>query len=57
MPLIRLSTSNYYNWLVTTILLLGKVILSCSCCKEKKLVYITIAALTGRQPSLYIKCM
>jgi hypothetical protein len=55
MPPIRSSLSNYYNQLVTTILFLSKVILSYSCYKEKKLVYIAIAALTSYQPSFYAK--
>jgi hypothetical protein len=48
MPSIRSSLSNYYNWLVTTILLLSKVILSYSRYKEKKLVYIIITAPSSR---------
>jgi len=44
MPPIKSSTSNYYNQLVTFILLLSKVILSYSRYVEKKLVYIAIIA-------------
>jgi hypothetical protein len=56
MPPIRSSTSNYYNWLVTTILSLGIVIPFYFYYIEKKLVYITITAPSSRQPSSYIKC-
>jgi hypothetical protein len=55
-PPIRSSLSNYCNQLVTIILLLGEVILSYSCYMEKKLVYIAITSLSGRQPSSYAKC-
>ena len=34
---------------------LGEIILSCSCCEEKKLVYIIIIALFSCQPFSYIK--
>jgi len=57
MPLIRSSASNYYNWLVTTILFLSKIMLSCFHCVKKVLVCVTIAFLTGRQPSSCVKCM
>ena len=56
MPPIKSSISNYYNWLVTTILSFSKVILFYSCYTEKKLVYIIIAAPSSRQPSFYTKC-
>jgi hypothetical protein len=56
MPPIRYSLSNYYNRLVTTILSLSIVIPSYFCYAEKKLVYIAITALSGRQPSSYTKC-
>jgi hypothetical protein len=42
MPPIRSSLSNYYNWLVTTILSLSVIIPSYSYYIEKKLVYIII---------------
>jgi len=41
---------------ILVILLLGKIMPSCSCCAEKKLVYIAIASPTGRQPSFCIEC-
>ena len=47
MPFIRSLLSNYYNWLIITILLLGKVMPSYSCYVEKKLIYVAIAALFG----------
>ena len=57
MPPIKSSTSNRYNQLVTTILSLGKVILSYSYYIEKKLVYITITAPFSCQLSFYTKYM
>ena len=57
MPPIKYSISNYYNWLVTTILSLSKVILSYSYYTEKKLVYIAIAAPSSCQPFSYTKYM
>jgi hypothetical protein len=56
MPSIRYSSSNYYNWLVTTILSLSVIIPSYSYYAEKKLVCVAIAAPSGRQPSSYAKC-
>ena len=45
MPFIRSLASAYCVKLVAVILLLGKIIPSYSCYKEKKLVYIIIVAL------------
>jgi hypothetical protein len=56
MPPIRSSLSTCRNRLVTTILSLSEVIPSYSRYTEKKLVYIAIAAPSGRQPSSYAKC-
>ena len=56
MPLIRSLVSAYCVKLIAVILLFSEIMPSCSCCKEKKLVYIIIAALSNRQPSFYIKC-
>ena len=56
MPPIRSLASKRCAYTVAVILLLGKIIPSCSCCKEKKLVYIVIVAFSSRQPSFYIKC-
>ena len=53
---IRSFVFNQYNRLVTVILLLSKVMPSCSCCVEKVLVCVVIAALTGCQPSSCVKC-
>ena len=57
MPPIRFLASKRRAYTVVVILLLGKIIPSYSCCKEKKLVYITIIASSSRQPSFYIKCI
>ena len=56
MPFIKSLASAHYTKLMAVILLFSKIMPSCSYCKEKKLVYITIAALSNRQPSFYIKC-
>ena len=53
---IRSLASKYRAYTVTVILLLNKIMPSCSRCKEKKLVYIIITAPFSRQPSSYIKC-
>src|SRR6266702_6986464 len=51
------SFAIYYNWLVSQILSTGEIILLCSRCDEKGLVYITIASPIGRQPLSYAKCI
>ena len=59
MPFIKSSVSKrlaYRSKLVAVILSLGEIMPTYSCCAEKELVYITIIALLGRQPSFYIKC-
>ena len=56
MPFIRYLASTYYTKLMAMILLLSKIMLSYSYCKEKKLVYIIIITPSSRQPSFYIKC-
>ena len=45
-----------YAYIVAIILLLSEIILLCSCCAKKGLVYITIAAPSSCQPSSYFKC-
>ena len=55
MPPIRSLASKYRAYIMAVILLLSKVMPSCSCCKEKELVYIIIIVLSSRQPSFYIK--
>ena len=45
----------YYAYIVAVILLLGEIMPSYSCYKEKKLVYIVIIAPFNYQPSFYIK--
>ena len=57
MPPVRLSASDYYNRLVTIILLLSEIMPLCSHCVEKKLVCVAIAAFTGRQPSSCVECI
>ena len=56
MPFIRSLASKRRAYTVAVILLLSKIMPSCSCCEEKKLVYIIIAAPFSRQPFFYIKC-
>ena len=57
MLFIRSLVSKRYAYIVLVILLLGEIMLIYSCCTKKKLVYITIIAPFGRQPSFYIKCI
>ena len=56
MPLVRSLVSERCTHTVAVILLLSKIIPSCSCCEERKLVYIIIIAFSGHQLSFYIKC-
>ena len=56
MPFVRFSASKRYIYIVAVILLLGKIMPTCSCCVLKGLVYITIIALLGCQSSFYTKC-
>ena len=56
MPLIRSLVSKRRAHAVVVILLLGEIMPSYSYCEEKKLVYITIVAPFGCQPSSYSKC-
>ena len=56
MPPIRSLVSERRAYTVAVILLLSKIMPSCSCCKEKKLVCVTIVAFFSCQPSSYIKC-
>ena len=59
MPLIRSlisKHSTHHFKLVAVIFLLSEIMLTCSCCAEKKLVYIIIIALFSRQPSFYFEC-
>ena len=56
MPPVRSLVFKYCTCAVVVILLLGKIISSYSCYKEKKLVYIIIITPSSRQPSFYIKC-
>ena len=56
MPFIKSLVFTCCAKLMAAILLLSEIMPSCSCYKEKKLVYIIITALFSRQPSFYIKC-
>ena len=56
MLFIRFLASKRHTYIITVILLLGKVMPSYSHYKEKKLVYIIIIIPFSRQPSFYIKC-
>ena len=57
MPFIRSLVSVCYILLATSISLDGKIMSPYSCCVKKGLVYITIIALFGCQPSSYSKCI
>ena len=56
MPFIKSLASKRRAYTVAIIFSLGEIMPSCSCCKEKKLVYIIIIALFSRQPSSCVKC-
>ena len=47
MSSIRSLVSKCYAYVIVVILLISKIMPSCSCCKEKKLVYIVIIAPFG----------
>ena len=55
-PPIRFVASERRAYIIAVILLLGEIMPSYSCYKEKKLVYIVITAPFSRQPFSYIKC-
>ena len=57
MPPIRFLVSVCYIKLVAINFFFGKIMSSYSYYKKKKLVYIIIIALFGRQPFFYIKCI
>ena len=56
MPSIKSLVFKRRAYAVAVILFFGKIMPSCSCYEEKKLVYIIIAAPFSRQPFFYIKC-
>ena len=56
MPAVKSLTFKCYTLLILIIILLGKIMPSCSRYAEKKLLYIIIAAPSSRQPSSYFKC-
>ena len=56
MPPIRSLASERRAYTVAVILLLSEIMPSCSCYKEKKLVYIIIVAPFNRQPFFCVKC-
>ena len=56
-PPIRSSTSKRYTRVISKILSLSKIIPTYSRYAKKKLVYVTIALPSGRQPSSYTECI
>ena len=56
-PFIKSLVSKCCTYTVAVILLFSKIMPSYSHCKEKKLVYITIAAPFSHQPSFCIACI
>ena len=56
MPSVRSLVSKRYAHIIAVILLLGKIMPSYSCYKEKKLVYIVIAAPSNYQLFFCVKC-
>ena len=57
MPSVRSLASKYCAYIIAVILLLSKIMPTYSYCVLKGLVYITIIAFLGRQPSSYTKCI
>ena len=57
MPPIRFLVFKRHAYTVAVILLLNKIMPSCSYCEEKKLVYIIIVAPFGCQLSSCVKCI
>ena len=57
MPFIKSFTSKCRVKLISTIILLGKIMPSCSCYIKRRLLYIAIIALFSRQPSFCTKCI
>ena len=55
MPFIRSLASKRRTYIVAVILLLSKIMPTCSYYMLKELIYITIMASLSRQPSFYIK--
>ena len=55
MPPIKFTASKRHTYIVKTIVLLSKIMPSCSRYIKKKLLYIAIAALSSRQPFFYFK--
>ena len=53
---IKSIASKHRAYLIKIIVLLSKIIPSCSYRVKKKLLYIAIAAPFSRQPSFYFKC-
>ena len=56
MPPIRSLASECRAYTIAVIFLLGEIMPSYSCCKEKKLVYVIIIAPFSCQLSSYSKC-
>ena len=56
MPLIRSLVSKRRAYTIAVIFSLSEIMLMCSRCVKKKLVYIIIIAFSNRQPFFYIKC-
>ena len=48
--------AQYYTYVIAVILLLSEVMPLCSYCVERGLIYVAIAAPSGRQLSSYSKC-
>ena len=55
MPFIRFTASKRRTYIAAVILLLNKIMPSCSCYADRGLVYIIITASSNCQPSSYIK--
>ena len=56
MPVIRLTVSEYYTFLTSSIALNGEIMSPCSYCVKKGLVYVIITELSNYQPSFCSEC-
>ena len=57
MPFVRSLAFKHRALLILIIISLSEIMPLCFCYIKKKLLYITIAALSSHQPSFYFKCI
>ena len=56
MPFVRFLVSKHYTYIITLILLLGKIMFIYSYSTKKKLIYIVIITPFSYQPFFYLEC-